>query len=151
MKTAARLYHVCPESSLGAILEEGLDPEQSQSSLKAVFLTNDRFTAVNYANMRPGEAHALLSVDLDALDTELLGPDNYELPGILQEMTPEELEDIGYWEGVDWNDVSWQDSLAICCQVTYHGRIPPIAIKIEARGIHAGLVFDEEADEFPRP
>jgi len=123
------LYHVTTLAALPAILEGGLDPARSQSSLDAVFLSGGVFTAASYACMRDGP-HVMLSVDLSALDAALLGPDNYELPDLLEQIDPEALEELGYYEGVGWSEVSWKHSLAIADQVAYRGIIPPSALSI---------------------
>jgi len=123
------LYHVTTLAALPAILEDGLDPARSRSSLNAVFLSGGEFTAANYTCMRDGP-HAMLSIDLSSLDPELLGPDNYELPDLLEQMDAEALEGIGYHEGVTWSEVSWRHSLAIADQVAYYGIIPPSALTI---------------------
>jgi len=123
------LYHVTTLASFRSILEEGLDPARSQSSLKAVFLSGGEFTAASYACMRDGP-HVMLSVDVTSLDPDLLGPDNYELPDLLEQMDPEALEELGYYEGVGWSEVSWEHSLAIADQVAYRGIIPPSALSI---------------------
>jgi len=123
------LYHVTTLASFRSILEEGLDPARSQSSLKAVFLSGGEFTAASYACMRDGP-HVMLSVDVTSLDPDLLGPDNYELPDLLEQMDPESLGELGYHEGISWSDVSWRHSLAIADQVAYYGIVPPSALAV---------------------
>lgn len=122
-----QLFHLTTAHSLSEILLYGLLPERSQSSLKAVFLTDCRLVAENYASMKD-ETCALLSID--AVEQFRLGPDNYELQDALHEMDPKELEDRGLYEGSGWQDCTWQQSLSICNQVACYSRIPPEYIAV---------------------
>jgi len=125
------LYHGTLESKMPSIQKHGLDPKRSNSSLEAVFLTDDLYSAKNYTLMHQqnNEKVIILEIDTSMLNENLFGPDNYELPEILDEMDADELEDMGYYEGVDWSEISWQDSLQLCNQVAYYGVIPPEAIR----------------------
>ena len=114
------LYHGTWKSNLPEIKAHGLEPSRSKSSLQAIFLAGDAYTADNYQYQQDhgsGEWR-VLKIDLSQLDPSLLGPDNYELPDMLaQNGDPR-----------DWDECSWQDSLEICCQVAYYGVIPSSAI-----------------------
>lgn len=124
------LYHGTYRSLLPSIREHGLSSEFSRSSLAAVFLAIDEHTARQYdhhhADMR--DEWVILGIDTGKLDMSLMGPDNYELPEMLEH------------EGIDkeWDDCSWEESLDICGQCAYHGVIPPEAI--------SGLPLTEDAD-----
>lgn len=127
--TSLILFHCALRACLPDILREGLDPERSQSSLKAVFVADDEFTAANYACMREGDA-VMLSIDATALDPCLLGPDNYELPDMLESLDQKFLKSMGYSSSTTWDQVSGMDSLRICNQAAYRGVIPPSAITV---------------------
>lgn len=127
MGIPAVVYHCTAKDSLKAIFAEGLKAEKSQSSLQAVFLSDCPFLANGYAQQRPDIEHVLLTIDFAALDTELLGPDNYELQGWLDGQDEEHAELTGVTR---WNEASWQQSLEWCNQVAYSGVIPPSAIRI---------------------
>jgi hypothetical protein len=121
------LYHVTTQKNLRSILVEGLDPLKSKSSLKAVFLSNDKYTALNYASMHAVEPYALLEIRLSDLDQSELGPDNYELKDWLDSKDKEELDALGVYS---WNEATWEQSLEWCCQVAYHAPIDPKAITV---------------------
>ena len=114
------LYHGTWRSNLPDIKKDGLRPDRSRSSLQAVFLAIDAYTADNYQYQQyhgSGE-WVVLKIDLTQLDASLLGPDNYELPDLLaQNGDPRE-----------WDECSWRESLDICGQVAYYGVIAPEAI-----------------------
>lgn len=122
------LYHGTYYDNVPNILANGLDPSRSESSLDAVFLTDDVRTAENYHSMKswmggPNQKWTVLKIDVSKLDKNLLGPDNYELTEMLRHLDE---EDPCY--ELEWSDCSWEDSLRICNQCSYHGVIPPEAI-----------------------
>lgn len=124
------LYHVTAQKNLRNILLDGLDPLKSKSSLKAIFLSNDRYTALNYGSMHAIEPYALLEISLHDLDQSELGPDNYEL----QEWLEDQGEEVRSALGVSyWGECSWEQSLEWCCQVAYHVPISPASIKVLKR------------------
>jgi len=117
-------FHLTCHGKLASILQMGLDPAYSASSLKAVFLAGHRSTAENYAGMHSADV-ILLRVVASRLDPDCLGPDNYELRDYL-----ESLDEDHELFGRRWNDFSWQESLAFCDQVAYWGIIPPEALTV---------------------
>lgn len=125
---ARKLFHVTLKSQLPSILESGLDPTFSKSSLPAVFLADCMDGAMSYA-CSTEEPCALLEVTVkpDLLD---LGPDNYELRDMLLMLTPEELAAHGLSEDARWADCTWQQSLAVCGQVACYSIIPASQIRI---------------------
>lgn len=121
------LYHCTPKKNLAKILACGLGAEKSESSLKAVFLSDCPFLAEGYSQQRPESEHIVLTVDLAALDLSLLGPDNYELQDWLEGDGGEQAALVGV---THWSEASWEQSLAWCNQVAYSGDIPPSAIRV---------------------
>lgn len=117
-------FHLAPVSQIDAILREGLDPRHSHSSLAAVFLAGSVGTAENYANMKD-EPCAVLKVEFPDALLSSLEADNYELRDLIADLDAEGLKKHGLWEGADWDDCSWEQSLAICDQVACLVRIPP--------------------------
>lgn len=127
MTTPNTLYHCAPRSYLNSILVEGLSPEKSQSSLRAVFLSDCQGLASGYAGQRPELEHVLLAIEFTALDPELLGADNCEL----QDWLDDQDDDDSELDGVThWSEASWQQSLKWCNQVAYYGVVPPAAIRV---------------------
>lgn len=114
-----KLYHLTPESNLNKILEEGLLPHKSKSSLQAVFLTNDISVAENYKSMYD-EKCVILSVNLVELDPDKLGPDNYELKDFLEQQKSK----------IYWSDCDWEFSLKKVNQVAYYGKIESNLIEV---------------------
>lgn len=123
-----KLFHLTPLSTLDEVLRTGLDPSRSRSSLAAVFLAVDRFSAENYEGMK-GEPCIVLEVELDDSFHPHLGPDNYELRDLLQDLDDDALRSHGLWRGAQWSDCSWQQSLAICGQVACRAQIPPESLR----------------------
>lgn len=121
-------YHLTTAKALPSILEYGLDPQQSQSSLKAIFLSNNISTAEHYEAMH-NEPCVLLEVHINPHEYEL-GPDNYELHDFLDSMSEEQLEEHGLYLGFSWDDCSWEQSLEFCNQVACYDIIYPKNIKI---------------------
>lgn len=117
------LYHGTTMDHVPDIKAHGLLPDRSQSSLNAVFLAADTYTAGNYAHNDFGDGAVILAIDMSKLDWDQFGPDNYELPDMLRDID----EDDPCF-GLDWSECDWRDSLRICGQVAYHGIIPPAAI-----------------------
>lgn len=122
------LYHGTTMDHLLEIQTHGLVPDRSQSSLNAVFLAVDEYTAGNYAFNDFGDEGVILVIDINKLDWDKFGPDNYELPDMLGY-----LDDDDPCFGFDWKDCDWRDSLRICGQVAYYGVIDPAAIKIHKK------------------
>lgn len=115
------LYHGTDKKNLPSIQKIGILPVKSASSLDAVFLTDDVYTAKNYGCMHGSPAGwTILEIDISKLDASKFGPDNYELQDKLDSMTRPPYE--------NWNDVPWQKSLKLCNQCAYYGTIPPKAI-----------------------
>lgn len=121
------LYHVTLQKNLKNILVDGLDPQKSKSSLKAIFLSNDKFTALNYAPMHSVESYVLLEVSVGDLEQSELGPDNYELQDWLDNLDDDRLSELGV---SNWDECSWEQSLEWCCQVAYHAPISPESIRV---------------------
>lgn len=119
-------YHITKQSNVKSILEKGLNPHYSQSSLDAIFLACDKYTALNYHDHHmSGETYIVLKIDGNGLDEKLLGPDNYEFQDILDN----EDEDSPYY-GMHYSDLTWEDSAKLQCQVAYYGVIPPKYIEV---------------------
>ena len=118
-----KLFHLTPKSKLANILKEGLDPKYSKSSLKAIFFTNDLFTAQNYSSMKDETEFVILAVDVKNLNPKELGPDNYELQNWLESKANDTNHD-------HWEDVDWKFSLEKVNQVAYYGIIDPSIIEI---------------------
>lgn len=123
-----KFYHLTTEKALPSILEHGLKPEYSESSLEAIFLSNCLDTAEQYCAMREDDS-VLLEINITASHYEL-GPDNYELRDFLQSMDKEELKSHKLYEGATWEDCSWRQSLKICNQVACYTNIEPKYIKV---------------------
>jgi hypothetical protein len=124
------LYHVTAQKNLRNILVDGLDPLKSKSSLKAIFLSNDKYTALNYGSMHAVEPYVLLEINLADLDQSELGPDNYELQEWLEDQGEEGRLELGV---STWDECSWEQSLEWCCQVAYHAPITAESIKVLKR------------------
>lgn len=120
------LYHVTPEENLKDIKENGLQAKKSESSSEGVYLSDDEFTAANYASMRPDVDHVLLKIDTSYLDKEKLGPDDYELEDFLERNDWE----VGgkYYDSV--YDLTWNQSLKYVNQLVYYDDVPVEAIEV---------------------
>ena len=114
------LYHCTTVSALEKILQEGLSPINSKSSLKAIFITDDLFTAQNYANMKEEDC-VVLQFTLGDLDLTLCGPDNYELQQWI-ESNNSKLK--------DWSEADALYSLEKVNQFAYYGKINPVVLKV---------------------
>jgi hypothetical protein len=123
----AKLYHGTYAENVPSIMKEGLKPERSQSSLEAVFLAVDPATARNYEghHMDTDADWVILEIDATRLISKYLGPDNYELGDML-----EELDEDDPCYGMNWRDVDWSDSLRICGQCAYYLTIRPDLLKV---------------------
>jgi len=121
------LYHGTWRRNLPFILENGLIPQASKSSMDAVFLAVDPFTATNYQHMHGAsdDEWIVLEVDVAKLEPTNLGPDNCELTDLLSQIEDE--DDPCF--GADWSDCSWAESLRICGQAAYAGVVPAAALK----------------------
>jgi len=119
------LYHVTAEQNLPDIKKSGLKPRQSESSSDGVYLSDDEFTAANYANMRPSIDHVLLKVDTSYLNKEKLFPDDYELVDFLERNNWE----VGEKKYYSVEDVSWKESLKYVNQIVYKDVIPYEALE----------------------
>lgn len=133
------LYHLAKVESVESILEHGLDPGFSQSSLPAIFLAASPDIAENYRHMKDEGEFVILAVDMALIPLACLSPDNYELADLLREMDARTLEAVGLWEGAEWSDATWQQSLEICGQVACETVIPPPSISIH-RHLSPGIV-----------
>lgn len=117
------LYHATPLDNAQTIREIGLMPSMTNSSQMAIYLSDDAFTAENYACMRPDDDHLLIRIDTRHLDIEKLGPDDYEARDLLDDL-PE-----GHpLSGKEWHELTWPQSLSLCNQITYADVISPAAI-----------------------
>lgn len=120
-------YHAMPKKYLSNVLQYGLDPKHTKSSLNAIFLAGHPSTAENYTVMHsdtPADS-VILKINSTGLDLNLLGPDNYELQDYL-----ESLDDDDDMYGMNWNDLSWKESLQLVDQVAYYGTIDPKLISV---------------------
>lgn len=117
------LYHLTDAARAASIRELGLDPEASREPAfrgRHIYLSHDARHALAYENHhgdwrgRP----VLLRISSSELDPALLGPDDVDLPDLLEQEG----------NGRQWSDVSWVDSLRISGQCTYAGVIPASAI-----------------------
>ena len=120
-------YHITPKKNVENILKYGLLPEYSIHSKreKAIYLTNDKFTAENYSNMFD-EPTVLLNIDSKFLNEKYFRPDDYELIVYLRSQ----------YEGQkykNWYDVPWQLSLKWTNQVKYVNEIPKEAISVDKK------------------
>jgi len=122
------LYHITPESNAKAIMEEGLLPGMSKSSLDAVFLTQYPSTADNYQCMKD-EPCVLLEIEARYIHPGKLRPDNYELQDWLDGLS--DCDRIRLVGGAErWNELTGEDSLKLCAQAAYSLPIPPEAIRV---------------------
>ena len=121
------LYHVTAEQNLPNIKKDGLEPKQSESSSDGVYLSDDEFTAANYANMRPSVDHILLKIDTSYLTKKKLSSDDYELVDFLERNGWK----IGEKKYYSLEDVSWKESLKYVNQVIYKNVVPCEAIEIK--------------------
>lgn len=112
------LYHVTPKRNLDSILEHGLVPTKSRGT-KAVYLASDSGHAMGYDNHHDQNGESvLLVVDSDQLDKNLLHPDDYDFPDMLNDPDT-------------WENYSWVDSLYMSGQCRYEGIVPPHAIVVK--------------------
>lgn len=113
-----KLYHITPAKNIEKIKKEGLKPTASKSSLLGIFLSDDKFTAQNYASMyRDDSEFFVLTINGSLLNPNKIVPDNYEFPDLLSQMTDKEQE--------KYDLSSWVDSLKVCSQIAYTGIITP--------------------------
>lgn len=122
------LYHGTPRENLESILQNGLDPESAkQGAGSAVYLGIDFYTASNYAGMhgKNQEEWVVFRVDTTYLDPDYAEPDDGEFQEFL-----DELDEDSPWYGLDWDDLSWEDSLEHSWQIRYTAVIPPEAIEV---------------------
>ncbi len=124
-KLPGYLFHVTAKQNLPNIKKDGLKPERSESSSDGVYLSNDEFTAADYANMRPSTDHVLLKVDTSYLNKEKLFPDDYELVDFLERNDWK----VGEKKYYSVENVSWKESLKYVNQVIYKDVIPYEAIE----------------------
>jgi GNAT superfamily N-acetyltransferase len=116
------LYHGTTRGNLGSIQKDGLR--------EPVYLTDDVWTARNYAGMywdTPESEWVVLKIPFGQLDQGRLYPDDQDFPEVW--------DSGGVPAGVvsrygDWNKAPWQVSLRYCSQVRYDGSIPPQAISV---------------------
>ena len=145
-----KLFHVTRLEDLPEVLENGLDPERSASRSKAVYLAVAWDVAENYLGFDASKAFAMIEIDGSALDETALQPDDYELPDLWEELPEERFEELGLDPENDWDrECDWRDSVAICGQVAYEGRVPPEAMRVVAylRGWDQSMdAFREEAE-----
>src|SRR5690242_20455377 len=85
------LYHGTYRQNLESIMREGLKPEHSNSSLEAVFLAVDTHSARNYEGHHMNDPAGnydwvILEINVAGLAERFLGPDNYELSDMLDDI-----------------------------------------------------------------
>ena len=115
------LYHLTKTEYLPSIKTNGLTP----SDKGWVYLSDDEFTAQNYANgYDKGTSVSLLKINGRSLDISKLGPDDDDLKDILNQRASTK----------NWYDITWQQSLRLCSQMTYSGIILPRDILVEKNG-----------------
>jgi predicted nucleotidyltransferase len=124
-----KFFHLTPASRLNSVLEHGLEPGHSQSSLVAIFLAGSEMTAKNYEGMK-NEPCVVLQVDLPDHLLSSLTADNVELRDLLQDMDARALRRRGLFDGARWSDCTWEQSLAICDQVACTVKIPPHCLAV---------------------
>lgn len=124
-------FHMTPGHLVETILQNGLDPAFTKSSMAAVFLSGTRETAQNYEWMKSRPC-AMLKVTLPSSMEAHLAPDNYELNDLLYDMTEAQLAQHGLFEGAGWRDCDWRQSLAICDQVACTTMIEASCIEVLA-------------------
>lgn len=113
-----KFFHTTKSENLSSIMSRGLRP--LPGGKEWVYLTDEEFTATNYGNMFPQNTKVvMLDIDPRYLDESKLGPDDDDLSDILRQERNHKR----------WTDLSWEESLRKCSQVTYSGIIPPKAIK----------------------
>lgn len=114
------LYHLTESTRLASIRQHGLDPNFSKG-YHSIYLSHDPIHAENYDN-HLGDwtgSPVLLRVPTASLDPSKLGPDDVDLP---------EMIDQDDWR--EWSDFDWQESLELSGQCTYDGAIPPKVIEV---------------------
>lgn len=147
-----RLFHGTSESAARKILKEGLTPRAVRgcngnwehtvdSNPEAIYLTTTYPLYFAFTATGDEERWAILEIDLDALDEELLAPDEDFLEAATrgQEtgMPVDELEGMGprtewFRDRMDRFRHHWRDSTEYLGNVAYLGTIPPEAIKAVA-------------------
>ena len=114
-----KFYHLTRYDNLKSIRSKGLKPFGPKPW---IYLTDDEFTAVNYANAYDkGTRVILLEIYSQYLDKSKLGPDDDDLKMVLRQQNKE----------FDWYDVPWEESLRMVSQITYKGTIPSEAIRVK--------------------
>jgi hypothetical protein len=107
-------------------MKTGLKAEKTKSGGYGVYLTDDLFTAKNYATMH-GDDPVVLVIDITYIRIDKLLPDDYELVDFIDEPWSDVLGDEYY---DDYSDVPWELSMKAVNQVLYGGDIPPSAISV---------------------
>lgn len=118
MDRPAFLYHTTLASNLKSIKRHGLSPSMARRSAY-VFLAAGEGQSAAYEAWYPGKKVVLLRIDVSKLDEGLLGPDDMDLPDILDQRGDDR----------HFEDVGWLESLELSGQATYKGVIAPAAIK----------------------
>lgn len=85
----------------------------------------------------------ILAIDINGLNINEIGPDNYELPDFIAQGNIEALEAYN-----DWTEVPWQVSLEVCSQVAYYAEIQPNLISINHKRFVNGSLARQK---FPAP
>jgi len=120
------LYHGTQRRNVSNIMKTGLKAEKTKSGGYGVYLTDDLFTAKNYATMH-GDDPVVLVIDITYIRIDKLLPDDYELVDFIDEPWSDVLGDEYY---DDYSDVPWELSMKAVNQVLYGGDIPPSAISV---------------------
>lgn len=118
-KMPKKFFHTTKEEYLPSIQQFGLRP--TPNGKEWIYLTDEIWVARNYGNMfERGTSVILFEVDSRHLDESLLGPDDDDVRDILSQRH----------DNRRWYDLSWEESLKLCNQVTYIGTIPAKNLKV---------------------
>lgn len=120
-----KLYHLTDSKNVESILKSGLDPSFSREhdgEDKYVYFSQDMVHAEGYENHHGDwDKSTLITIESENLDEESLGPDDVDLPDLLEQ------DDEEYRE---FYEISWQESLQISGQCTYRKIIPACLLKM---------------------
>lgn len=127
------LYHFTPCANIQDIQADGLDPSRSQEPgfrERSIYLACDIDHAAGYVFHQDSGQGVILAVHRARLDPALLGPDDVDLPAILEQDG----------DGRDWRDIPFEESLLESGQCTYSGIIPARELSVVARVEEDGCV-----------
>ena len=123
-----KLYHLTNLGNIESILKNGLDPNCSKEHDdrdRYIYLSKDISHAEGYENHH-GDwiGSVLISVESENLEQKYLGPDDVDLPDLLEQ------DDDDYRE---FDEVPWEESLQISGQCTYNKIIPASILEITSK------------------